>query len=108
MFVGLIVAKAVIVVLGLLIAVQAYRGARRERSQRMLVMAAGFALLSVGSVLEGVCYGILELSTLLSGLIEAGLVGLGMLLLVGSLFVPGVAVQRGSSDTPEGVQRRTD
>lgn len=108
MFAGLLVAKALIVVLGLFIAFQGYRGAKRERSQRMLVMATGFTLLSVGSVLEGVCYDVFQLSTLISGAIQTGFVGLGMVLLLVSLFVPGTAVQSGNSDAQKQVQHKTD
>ncbi|WP_440988389.1 DUF7521 family protein [Haloarchaeobius baliensis] len=93
MFVGLLVAKVAIVVLGLFVAFQGYRAARRERSQRLLLVAGGFTLLSVGSVLEGVCYDILDLSTLLSGVVQTGFVGLGMLCIVGSLLVPGAAAE---------------
>lgn len=93
MFVGLLVAKAAIVVLGLFVALQGYRAAKRERSDRMLLVAGGFTLLSVGSVLEGVCYGVLDLSTLHSGMIQTGFVGLGMVLIVTSLLVSGAGTR---------------
>jgi len=105
MFAGLLVAKAAIVALGLVIALQGYRAARRERSQRMLAVAGGFAFLSVGSVLEGICYGVLGLSVLLSGAIQTCMLGLGMVLLVVSLFVPGAAVGEGA-EMPGGRQRQ--
>lgn len=100
MYSGLLVAKAVIVMLGFFVALQAYRAARRERSQRMLLIAGGFTLLSVGSVLEGVCYDVFQLSALISGIIQSGFVGLGMSLIVVSLFVPGATVQKGRADNP--------
>lgn len=96
MFVGLLAAKAVIVALGLFVAFQGYRAARRERSHRMLLVAGGFTLVSVGSVLEGVCYDVFDLSTLLSGAIEAGFVGAGMVLIVASLLVSGATSQQPS------------
>lgn len=89
MYAGLLVAKAAIVSLGLFVAFQGFRAARRERSQRMLLNAGGFSLLSVGSVLEGICYGVFDLSTFVSGTVQVGFVGVGMVLIVGSLFVPG-------------------
>lgn len=108
MFVGLLVAKVAIVLFGLFIALQAYRAAQRERSQRMLLVAGGFTVLSVGSVLEGICYGVFQLSTLLSGVIQTGFLGLGMTLIVASLVVPGATAQRASPDVPEEPRRRTE
>ena len=93
MFVGLLVAKVAIVVLGLFVAFQGYRAARRERSQRLLLVAGGFTLLSVGSVLEGICYDVLHWSTLLSGVVQTGFVGLGMACIVASLVVPGATAE---------------
>ncbi|MBX0325527.1 hypothetical protein EGH21_21105 [Halomicroarcula sp. F13] len=101
MFFGLLAAKALIVVLGLVIAFQGYRAARRERSQRMLLVAGGFTLLSVGSVLEGICYDVLHFSTLLSGTIQTGFVGLGMSLIVVSLYAPGTGGRPTETETPE-------
>lgn len=93
MFVGLLVAKIAIVVLGLFVAFQGYRAAKRERSHRMMLVAGGFTVLTVGSVLEGICYGVFELSTLTSGIIQTIFVGLGMGLIVASLLVPGARVR---------------
>ncbi|WP_117595479.1 DUF7521 family protein [Haloprofundus halophilus] len=87
----LLVAKAIVVVLGLLIAVQGFRASRREQSRRMLFVAGGFALLSVGSVLESVCYDVFELSVFLSGLVQSSVLASGMLLILVSLFVPAAA-----------------
>ncbi|GGN94832.1 MULTISPECIES: DUF7521 family protein [Haloarcula] len=103
MLFGLLAAKALTVLLGLVIALQGYRAARRERSQRMLLVASGFTLLSVGSVLEGICYDVFHLSTLLSGAIQTGFVGLGMSLIVVSLYAPGAGGRR--TEPPE-VQNR--
>ncbi|AQL42885.1 hypothetical protein BV210_09235 [Halorientalis sp. IM1011] len=107
MFVGLLLAKAVIVVLGLFVAVQGYRAFRRERSQRMLIVAGGFAFLSIGSVIEGVCYNVFHLSTLLSGAIQTCLTGVGMGLIAVSLFVPGTAATE-SDEPPDGVPGQVD
>lgn len=89
MYVGLAVANAVIVLLGLVVAFQGFRAARRERSHRLLLTASGFSLLSVGSVLGGVCYDLFDLSMFASGVVHTGFVGVGMILIVSSLFVPG-------------------
>lgn len=104
MFVGLLAAKVVVVALGIFVAFQGYRAARRERSQRMLVVAGGFAFLSIGSVLEGICYELLQMSTLLAGIVQTCTVGLGMTLIVASLFVP-AAASTSSTDPIDDPQR---
>ena len=48
--------KLLTVVLGTLIAYQAYRGYRRNDSRRMLYVAAGFVLITIGEVLEGILF----------------------------------------------------
>ncbi len=96
MHVGLVVAKLVVVLLGLLIAYQAYRAYLRERSHRMLFVAVGFVLVSVGSVLEGVLYDVVHLSVFVSGMVQTGFLALGMTLILYSLFVTG-RNERGSS-----------
>lgn len=99
-FVGLRVAKAAIVVLGLPVALQGYRAARRERSQRMLLLAGGSTVLSL-AVLEGICYDVFQLSTLISEAIQREFVGLGMVLVVASLFASGTTVQEGLRIRPK-------
>lgn len=101
MLAGLLLAKIIVVLLGLLIAFQGYRAAKREESQRMLLIAGGFTLLSIGSVLEGICHVLLSLSTLVSGLIQAGIVGTGMTLIIMSLFIPG-SIDTKSREGPGG------
>ncbi|WP_436927430.1 DUF7521 family protein [Halosimplex amylolyticum] len=103
MFVGLLLAKAAIVSLGLFVAFQGYRAAKRERSQRLLVVAGGFTFLSVGSVIEGICYNVFQLSTLHSGVIQTCFAGLGMTFIALSLFVPGV-----TAEAPDGIRRQAD
>jgi len=92
-YVWLLAVKAVVVLLGLVVAFQGFRAARRERSQRMLLTAGGFTFLSVGSVLGGVCYDAFQLSRPLSGTIQSGVVGVGMVLIFLSVFLPGSAPQ---------------
>ena len=87
----LLVAKGIIVLLGFVVALQGVRAARRERSQRLLLTAGGFSLLSVGSVLEGLCYDVFDVSLFVAGTVQSGLVGAGMILIVMSLFMPGSA-----------------
>ena len=87
MHLGLVVAKFVVVVLGLLIAYQGYRAYLREQSHRMLFVAIGFALISVGSVLEGLLYDVVRLSVFVSGTVQTGFLAVGMALMLYSLFV---------------------
>jgi hypothetical protein len=87
MHLGLVVAKSIVVLLGLLIAYQGFRAYRREQSHRMLFVAAGFALLTVGSILEGVLYDVLHLSLFVSGMVQTGFLATGMALILYSLFV---------------------
>lgn len=87
MHLGLVAAKFVVVVLGLLVAYQGYRAYLRERSHRMLFVAAGFALISVGSVLEGLLYDVAHLSVFVSGMVQTGFLAVGMALILYSLFV---------------------
>lgn len=87
MHLGLVVAKLLVVFLGLLIAYQAYRAYLRERSYRMLFVAIGFGLITVGSVLEGVLYEVLHFSVFIAGMVQTGFVAVGMILILYSLFV---------------------
>ena len=82
----LVLAKAVTVVLGLAIAGQALRGARRHGSRPMLFLAGGFVLISVGAVLESVFIDVLAWSVLRAGLVQTALVAGGMLLILYALY----------------------
>lgn len=82
----LIIAKLVTVLLGLLIAGQAYRGYRRYDSQPMLYLAVGFAIISVGSVLEGLLFDVVGLNIFQAGTVQTVLVAVGMLVILYSLY----------------------
>lgn len=60
--------KLLIVVLGTLIAYQAYRGYRRNDSRRMLFVAAGFVLITIGEVIQGILFEFFTLPVLEAGL----------------------------------------
>ncbi|WP_101297508.1 DUF7521 family protein [Halegenticoccus soli] len=86
MHLGLVVAKLLVVGLGLAIALQGYRGYRRYDDRPMLFVAGGFALVSVGSILEGVLYDVLGWSIFVAGMSQSLLVALGMALVLYSLY----------------------
>jgi hypothetical protein len=86
MHIELVIAKLVTVLLGLLIAGQAYRGYRRYDSEPMLYLAVGFGLISVGSVLEGVLFDVVGLSIFEAGTAQTALVAAGMLVILYSLY----------------------
>ncbi|WP_336360303.1 DUF7521 family protein [Haladaptatus sp. ZSTT2] len=87
MHIGLVVAKLLVVLIGVLIALQGYRAYLRETNARMLFVAVGFLLLSVGSVLEGIFYDVLHFSVFLAGMIQTLFVALGMALILYSLYM---------------------
>lgn len=82
----LVLAKAVVVLLGLLIAVQAYRGGRRHGSRPMYYLAGGFVLISVGAVLESLFIDLADWSVLQAGFVQTSLVAAGMLLILYALY----------------------
>lgn len=82
----LVLAKAVTVLLGLAIAVQAYRGGRRHDSRPMYFVAVGFVLISVGAVLESLFIDIGGWTVLQAGLVQTALVAAGMLLILHALY----------------------
>lgn len=86
MHAALVAAKALIVVLGLLIAYVGYRGYRRNDSQPMLFLAAGFGFVTVGSVCESVLFDMAGLSLFTSGMTQATIIAVGMASILYSLF----------------------
>jgi hypothetical protein len=81
----LVAAKVVTVLLGLAIAVTAYRGYHRHGSWPMLYLAVGFAIISVGSVVEGVLFDVAGLPLEDAGAIQTVIVAAGMLVVLYSL-----------------------
>jgi hypothetical protein len=96
MHIELVIAKLVTVGLGLLISYQAFKGYRSYGSEPMLYVAIGFLFISVGSVIEGVLFDVFDLSIFLSGTIQTGIVAVGMVVILYSLY--GQMPHRSSGD----------
>lgn len=85
MHLELVAAKVVTVLLGLAIAVTAYRGYHRHGAWPMLYLSVGFAVISVGSVVEGVLFDVAGLPLEDAGAIQTVIVAVGMLVVLYSL-----------------------
>ncbi|TQQ78785.1 hypothetical protein EGH24_12495 [Halonotius terrestris] len=83
---GLIVAKLVTMVLGFVIAYQAYRGYRRSNSQSMLYLAVGFAIISFGAIVEGILFDVVGLTLHNAGTVATTIVAIGMLTILYALY----------------------
>ena len=86
MHLELVVAKLVAMVMGLLVSATAYRGYRRYGSEPMLYLALGFAIISVGAVLEGLLFDVLGFSIFWAGTVQTALVVVGMGVILYSLY----------------------
>ena len=86
MHVELIVAKLVTMLLGVLIAYQAYRGYRRNDSRPMLFVAVGFVFISVGAVIEGILFDVFHVSIFTAGTVQTAIVAVGMLCILYALY----------------------
>lgn len=86
MHTGLIIAKFVTMVLGFLIAYQAYRGYRRNNSRPMLYVAIGFGFVSFGAVIEGVLFDVVGLTLSGAATIAMSIVAVGMLIILYALY----------------------
>lgn len=86
MHIELVVAKLITMGLGFLIAYQAYRGYRMHHSQPMLYVAVGFLFISVGAIVEGILYDVVGLSIFLAGTVQTGVVAVGMIVILYSLY----------------------
>lgn len=82
----LIVAKTVVVVLGLVIAFQAYRSYRRGNGRPMLFVAIGFVFISLGSVIEGILFELDVVTIYQASAIQTTIVAVGMLFVLHSLY----------------------
>lgn len=82
----LIIAKLITVILGFTIAYQAYQSYRRFNGKPMLYVAIGFIFISVGAIIEGVLYEFDVLSIYQASAIQTGIVALGMLFVLYSLY----------------------
>lgn len=86
MHIELVIAKLITMVLGFLIAHQAYRGYREHGSKPMLYVAIGFLFISVGAVIEGVLFEVVGLEIFIAGAVQTGIVAIGMLVVLYSLY----------------------
>lgn len=86
MHIGLLIAKILVVALGLLIALQGYRAHARYDNRPMLYLAVGFSIISIGAVIEGVLYEVMNLSIFYAGMIQTSVVALGMVAVLYSLY----------------------
>lgn len=82
----LVIAKLIVVSLGLLIAYQAHRSYRRSNGRPMLFVSIGFLFISVGSVIEGILYEFDVLSIYQASAIQTGIVAIGMVFVLYSLY----------------------
>ena len=82
----LVTAKVIALLLGLVIAGQAYRGYRRHDSWPMLYLAVGFAVISVGTAVEGILFELLGVPIQTASAIQTAIVTLGMLVVLYSLY----------------------
>lgn len=86
MHAGLIVAKIIVILLGILIAAQSYRAYKRYDNQPMFFLAIGFVVISIGSVIEGILFDIANVSIFYSGMIQSIIVIVGMGFILYSLY----------------------
>lgn len=86
MHAGLIIAKIIVIILGVLIALQSYRAYKRYNNQPMLYLAIGFVTISIGAVIEGILFDIANVSIFYSGMIQSVIVIIGMGFVLYSLY----------------------
>jgi hypothetical protein len=82
----LILAKLLVLFVGLFIAYQAYRGYVRNGSEPMLYLAVGFAFISVGAMIEGLLFELINLDIFLADAIQTVITAIGMLVVLYSLY----------------------
>lgn len=82
----LIIAKLVVIALGLIIAAQAFRSYRRGNGRPMLYVAIGFVLISFGAVIEGILFEFDVLTIYQASAVQTGIVAIGMLFVLYSLY----------------------
>lgn len=86
MHVPLVVAKLAVLTLGLLVSAMAFQGYRRYGSTAMAYLAIGFALISVGTVIEGLLFELADLDIFLASTIQTVIAASGMLVILYSLY----------------------
>jgi len=83
-----VIAKLFTTALALVIAYQAYRGYKRQRTQLLRYVAVGFALVGLGGLLEGVLFEMLRMSIFEAGFVAALVAAAGMLSILYALYAP--------------------
>ena len=86
MHTALVVAKLVTMTLGFLVAYQAYVAHRRSGSESMLYVAVGFALISVGAIIEGILFDVVGMTLHDSGTVSTAFVAAGILSVLYALY----------------------
>ncbi|WP_265111584.1 DUF7521 family protein [Halosolutus halophilus] len=86
MHVPLVVAKLAVLTLGLLVSAMAFQGYRRYGRTAMVYLAIGFALISVGTVIEGLLFELADLDIFLASTIQTVIAASGMLVILYSLY----------------------
>ncbi|MFQ5871268.1 MAG: hypothetical protein ACE5IB_03805 [Candidatus Geothermarchaeales archaeon] len=80
------VLKVATVLLGSVIVYLAYRGYQRNHSRAMFTLSAGFGLITLGAVTEGVLFEFLGFELLQARLAEAVTTALGFFIVIYSVF----------------------
>ncbi len=78
--------KVLALVLGAFIVYLAYRGFRRNRSRPLFYVAVGFALITAGTLAEGVLYVILGSELLTALAVGTAVTVLGFLVIIYSIY----------------------
>ena len=81
--------KTLTLVLGSLITLLAYRAYQRTGNRALGSLAAGFAIVTLGTLLAGIAHQILQTDVLVGLLIESALIAAGFLVIVYSLYTTG-------------------
>lgn len=82
----LVAAKIGVLLVGLFISYQAYRGYLRNDTPAMKYLAIGFALISVGTAIEGLIFEVLHTHLYHASTVQTVISGIGMLVILYSLY----------------------
>ncbi|MFC6732590.1 MULTISPECIES: hypothetical protein [unclassified Haladaptatus] len=86
MSLALLAGKLLTVALGFIIAAKGFQGYRRHQSEPMFYLSSGFLFISVGGVMDCSFFTLLDIETLMSGVIQTSLVAIGMVLVLYSMY----------------------
>lgn len=78
-------AQAFVLIFGLVVIYYASKGYRRTKSRSLLLLAIGFAFVSVGAVLAGVLFELLNVDLLEADTLQAAAQAVGFFIIVYSL-----------------------